>query len=633
MFDVEAGAVHGFGAYEGGGGHHGEPVGGCLVECHPHECLFEAGDVAFEEVEAGARYLGAACHVDTVDEFADFEVVAGFEAFCFEVAGLAHVLDDDVVVFAAGGDSVDDEVADGRYEFVLACLGGFAGGFSFGDLLGEFFDLCEEGLLFFFGGLADFFGEYVLFGAEVFEFDDGGAAGGVSFQDLVDDGFVGAAGALGGAEYVGVFAEKVNVDHALKFTVVGGWLVGWRWELVRTGWLSGWFRMLVVMVSRSVFVPVVAVAAGGVVGAALGVHRARRVRPDLFPVYRPLHRMIEPGEVRQVAVVFNPTKSRAGTVLDMVTAELARAGWPKARLYETTREDPGGGMARQAVADGADVVVAMGGDGTVRAVADGLRGSSAALGIVPLGTGNLLARNLEMDVSDLHACINVALHGESRAIDMIHLELQGVGTTNLPPVNYLVMGGAGFDAQIMTDTREELKAAIGWLAYVEASVRHMFTRRRPAMISVDGGNPFGRKIRTVLIANCGKIQGGVNLASVAEASDGQLEVIVLTPRNLLSWVRMSFQFIARKPDVWFPVVEHFVGQEIEVTFPKDPLPVEVDGDVLGEVTALRARVMPGAVCVNVYPDNMLIRTFDDFMQARDALVEEQRRWWQRFLRL
>lgn len=390
--------------------------------------------------------------------------------------------------------------------------------------------------------------------------------------------------------------------------------------------------MLVGMVSRSALVASSVLVAGGLAaGIAYGVSRGRRARPDLFPVYRPLHRLLKPGEAQQVAVVFNPTKARAQYVLDMVTAELAHAGWPKARFYETTRQDPGLGMARQAVAEGAEIVIALGGDGTVRAVADGLRGSGVALGIVPLGTGNLLARNLAMDISNLHACINVALHGESRAIDMIHLELEGA--TPLPPVNYLVMGGAGFDAQIMTDTREDLKASIGWLAYVEASMRHMFTRRRPARISVDGGKPFGRKIRTVLVANCGKIQGGVNLASVAEASDGQLEVIVLTPRNLLSWVRMSLQFILRQRDVWFPVVEHFVGKEVEVTFPKDPLPVEVDGDVLGEVTALRARIMPGAVRVKVYPEAMLIRTFEDFMQAREELVEEHRRWWQRLLRL
>lgn len=387
------------------------------------------------------------------------------------------------------------------------------------------------------------------------------------------------------------------------------------------------------MVSRSTVIAVSAVAAGAVAAAAaLTIRGGRRARPDLFPAYRPLHRMIVAGEPRQIAVIYNPSKSRAEAAVRMITAELGFAGWQRARFYETTIADPGTQAARQAVEDGAEIVIAVGGDGTVRAVANGLMDTDVRLGIVPLGTGNLLARNLELNISDLHACINVALHGRPQAIDMIHLELAKNGDP-LDPINYLVMGGAGFDAQIMTDTREDLKARIGWLAYVEASLKHMFTRRRPARISVDGGTPFTRKIRTVLVANCGKIQGGVNLASVAEASDGQLEVIVLTPRNIFSWVRMAGQFILRKPDVPFPVVEHFVGRSVRVEFPRMPLPVEVDGDVLGEVQSLHARVLPGAVKVNVYPEELEIRSLADLVEAREHLVEQQRLWWQRLLRL
>ncbi|TFU22622.1 diacylglycerol kinase family lipid kinase [Rothia nasimurium] len=386
------------------------------------------------------------------------------------------------------------------------------------------------------------------------------------------------------------------------------------------------------MVSRSTVVSSLAVSAAlAGVGAVFAVRRGRRARPDLFPVYRPFHRRVEPGEPRQVAVVYNPSKARAESVNRIITAELGFANWPKARFYETEVSDPGFGMTRQAVTDGAEIVLAVGGDGTVRAVADGLAGSGVPLGVVPLGTGNLLARNLEMNVEDLHACINVALHGELRAVDMIHMTM--TSSKNLPAVNYLVMGGAGFDAQIMTDTREDLKAKIGWLAYVEASMKHMFTRRRPAEISVDGSEVIKRKIRTVLVANCGKIQGGVNLASVAELSDGQLEVIVLTPRNVLSWVRMAGQFILRRPNVPFPVVEHFVGMDVRVVFPHAHLPVEVDGDVLGDVTGLHAQVHPGAVVVNVYPDDMQIRSLGDLMDAREDIAEQQRRWWQRFLRL
>ncbi len=391
------------------------------------------------------------------------------------------------------------------------------------------------------------------------------------------------------------------------------------------------FSMLGFMVSRRVLYSSAATSALVACGALVAVKRGRRQRPDLFPAYRPLHRMLEAGEPQQVAVIFNPTKERAEAALRVITAELGLAQWPRPLVFETTRQDPGKGMAAQAIAAGAEVVLAAGGDGTVRAVADGLAGTGVPLGVVPLGTGNLLARNLEMSVGDLQACVNLALHGQTQAIDMISMELQGTATPG--PVNFVVMGGAGFDAQIMTDTNEDLKARFGWLAYVGVSARHMFTRRRAAVMRVDGGRPIRRKIRTVLVANTGKIQGGVNLASQTQLSDGQLEVIVLTPRTLLSWIRMSAQFILRKPNVRRPVVEHFVGSEVQVHFPNSRLPVEVDGDVLGEVTGLRARVRPASLLVKVYPPEMQINSLSDLIEAKDELVEQQRRWWQRFLRL
>ena len=213
VLDVEAGAVHDFGAYQGGGGHHGEAVLGCEVERHPHECLLQACYLALEEVEACAGDLRAACHVDAVDEFADFEVVARFEAFGGEVAGGADFLDDYVVVFAADGYAVDDEVFDAADQFLV--FGGFrfGGCLCFVDAGCQFLRLCDEGGLFFLGCLCDGLAEGVLFGAQGLVFADECAACGVGFEDAVDVGFVLAACSLGGAEDVGVFAEEVNINH------------------------------------------------------------------------------------------------------------------------------------------------------------------------------------------------------------------------------------------------------------------------------------------------------------------------------------------------------------------------------------------------------------------------------------
>ncbi|MFW0118767.1 diacylglycerol/lipid kinase family protein [Rothia sp. P5764] len=386
------------------------------------------------------------------------------------------------------------------------------------------------------------------------------------------------------------------------------------------------------MLSRSATLTALAISSALTAsGLALAVRHIQHKRPDVLPVYRPLHRMIEPGPPQQVAVIYNPVKERSDSVKKLITAALEQADWPGAHFYETQEEDPGHGMAKQALEEGAELVLAVGGDGTVRAVATALAGTGVPLGVVPLGTGNLLARNLKLDITDLRACINLALHGENLAVDMIRISFGN--TDQLDPVDFIIMGGAGFDAQIMTDTSEDLKAKIGWLAYVEASIRHMFTRRRPAIITVDGAEPIRRKIRSVLIANTGKIQGGLNLASSAEVSDGQLEVIVLTPRTLLSWIRMAGQFIVHPRQAIFPVVEHFVGTEAQVDFPQAPLPVEVDGDVLGETTSLNAKVLPAAVNIKVYPEDLQIRSLTDLLDARQELAAQQKRWWRQVLGL
>ena len=92
------------------------------------------------------------------------------------------------------------------------------------------------------------------------------------------------------------------------------------------------------------------------------------------------------------------------------------------RFFETTAEDPGYSQARAALDYGADVVLVGGGDGTVRVVAESLARTDVAMGLIPLGTGNLLARNIDLDVDDLHGNVQTALFGHQRYIDTARME-------------------------------------------------------------------------------------------------------------------------------------------------------------------------------------------------------------------
>src|ERR1700710_801506 len=113
----------------------------------------------------------------------------------------------------------------------------------------------------------------------------------------------------------------------------------------------------------------------------------------------------------RAAVIFNPIKVDLKKLKAAVARAESEAGWAKSVWIETSEEDPGGAQPHAAIAKGVDVVIAAGGDGTVRAVAEGLRGSDVALSLLPSGTGNVLARNLELSLAHLDESINTAFTG------------------------------------------------------------------------------------------------------------------------------------------------------------------------------------------------------------------------------
>jgi diacylglycerol kinase family enzyme len=134
---------------------------------------------------------------------------------------------------------------------------------------------------------------------------------------------------------------------------------------------------------------------------------------------------------------------------------LQRNGWRDTLWLETSVEDPGRAMTRQAVAEQVDLVIGAGGDGTIRYVADGLACSGIPLGLVPAGTGNLLARNLDLPLEEVDA-IEVALSGQVRQIDLVKITVD-----DRAPEHFAVMAGIGVDAMIMDETDEDLKDKVG----------------------------------------------------------------------------------------------------------------------------------------------------------------------------
>lgn len=311
-----------------------------------------------------------------------------------------------------------------------------------------------------------------------------------------------------------------------------------------------------------------------------------------------------PAPLKRAGVVINPTKlADLPTARERITAACLANGWAEPTFYETTVEDPGHGQAAQAVRDGVDIVCTLGGDGTVRNVAGALVGTETALGILPAGTGNLLARNLDLPVA-LEAAVGVALTGRNRRIDVGELVIGSAPTDEAPDEPgdpqthyFLVMSGVGMDAQIMAGTNENLKAKVGWPAYMLSGVKHLVSPEFRIAVKVDDELEFRRRARMVVIGNCGRLLGGLVLMPNARVDDGQLDTVIASPRGVVGWVPVATRVATRRRK-GHPTLDHKVCKEIRVRTDR-PVPVQIDGDVIGEASEVSATVRPGCLTVRV----------------------------------
>jgi len=325
-------------------------------------------------------------------------------------------------------------------------------------------------------------------------------------------------------------------------------------------------------------------------------------------------------EQRTAAVVYNPVKVHLPTLKSTVAKYEQEAGWAETLWFETSEEDPGGGMARAALEAGADVVAAAGGDGTVRAVAEVVHGSDASLALLPSGTGNLLARNIPAPIDDLGASAHTMFRGEDRSIDFGELEIERPGGER-EKHGFLVMAGLGLDARMLVNTRPELKKKVGWLAYVDSLFRSV--RDADAFefrYRLDGDGNRTLRAHSLIVGNCGMLQAGATLLPDAEIDDGVFDIVVMRPHGFFGWVRIgarvfwengllrSFRRSAlARTGVGRKIVSsareerplrYLRGEEF-VTRLERPDEFEIDGDPVGEVVAFRARIDAGGLTVRV----------------------------------
>ena len=308
-----------------------------------------------------------------------------------------------------------------------------------------------------------------------------------------------------------------------------------------------------------------------------------------------------------IAVVWNPSKTEKETLEAGLTEAIGEGATPEITWWETTEEDPGQGPTKDALAAGADLIIVAGGDGTVRAAAEHLAdvSSEAQLGIIPLGTGNLLARNLEVPINDLPAAFVRALDGDAHPIDVGWVEVELASGNERHA--FAVMVGFGIDAHMIAETNDELKDKAGWLAYVESLGRALAASEVvPFHITKDDEPARDEEGHTLLIANCGSLQGGITLLPDAVPDDGELDYLVLSAEGIAQWAGTL------KTMIWDNGLKRLISDSDEVTSTEDvnhgrakklavTLPearaFEIDGEEVGETKSFTVSIQPAAIHV------------------------------------
>jgi YegS/Rv2252/BmrU family lipid kinase len=307
--------------------------------------------------------------------------------------------------------------------------------------------------------------------------------------------------------------------------------------------------------------------------------------------------------MRPAAIVINSTLARDLGRFRRRCREAAAAGGWEPSFLETTLDDRGVGLAGAAVAAGARMVVAAGGDGTVRACAQALAGTEVPLGIVPLGTANLAARALGIP-SGVGGSLATAFGGHERRIDLAvagtAAGAAGAGATGgAGGLTFAAMAGIGLDAEVVAATPRPLKRRAGWLAYAATGIAHLPGRGERFTVRLDDDEPLARQARCVVVGNAGLLPGGFTLLPQARLDDGLLDVGILAPAGVAGWLRVAYRVLAGSGRGG-PQLERHQARRVEI-WAETELSREVDGEVIMPGRSLTVTLLRRALTVRVPP--------------------------------
>jgi YegS/Rv2252/BmrU family lipid kinase len=286
-----------------------------------------------------------------------------------------------------------------------------------------------------------------------------------------------------------------------------------------------------------------------------------------------------------MAAIFNPT-SGGGQFrrdLPLIVESLGRLGWDVVQR-PTEGEGHATQLAREALAEGVERVVVIGGDGTVNETLNGLAGSDVPLAIVPTGTVNVLALELGLPLDPPDA-VRVAAEAHATRIDL------GLAGQRY----FALMAGVGFDADVVSRVRPVMKRALKEMAFVLQGLTTYLTAEYPLVqIECDDRCTEGY---FVVLGNARNYGGTFGITPLADMRDGLLDVVVLKDMGFLS-VAHYWLAALLSAHLQHPKVEYFRTASARLTVAQSDAPVlvQTDGEIAG-LLPLECRVVPGALRV------------------------------------
>lgn len=315
-------------------------------------------------------------------------------------------------------------------------------------------------------------------------------------------------------------------------------------------------------------------------------------------------------EGRHAALVFNPVKVDGARLRRILTALSEKHGWDAPLFYETSIEDPGQGIARAALDEGASAVLAAGGDGTIRAVSEAMSGTEVPFAVIPGGTGNLFARNLGLPLLDQERVMEAVFTGFTHPVDMGWARLTRPDGTESEH-GFVVLAGMGLDADMIANTRPDLKKSVGWVAYLDGAARSLPGAKPFRVVyQLDEGRLHSAKVYSMLFANCGALPAGIALLPDASLDDGAMDVAVIQPTGPLGWLGIWRKVwwdnsVLRRTRAGRRVLERR-GRDRSIRYLRGavaeaamvaPTSIELDGDELGTAVRMLCRVEQGGLTI------------------------------------